>query len=92
MRWVEHQWARKKPTAGALNQHRTKLAALSAAKGQPAAEGFIDQCIGANAQGIAAWAYDQAMNGQPGRNGHRQETVSEKLARECREQGIEFDS
>lgn len=63
-RWVEHQWARKKPTPGALAQHRKKLSALSDAQGVAAAEDFVDQCIGANAQGIPRWAYEQAMAAQ----------------------------
>ena len=88
--WVAHLWRRKKPTPQALESHRRKLGELLEARGEPAAVAFVRECIDANAQGIAAWAYERALYGTPGASGQpAREGVAERLARELHEAGIE---
>lgn len=88
--WVEHQWARKRPTPSALQAHRKRLALLLEKRGSAALERFVAECIEANAQGIPAWAYEAVMSGHV-KGHHRAESVSEKLARELNEAGIEVE-
>lgn len=62
--WVEHQWARKRPTPTALESQRRRLSMLVGERGSPAARRFMAECIAANAQGIPAWAFKRALAGE----------------------------
>jgi hypothetical protein len=86
--WVEHLWARKRPTPGALAKHLEALARVVAARGYPAAVKLLDEAVGANAQGLQPWAIDAALRG-PAVNGHglyqRRETAAEAAHRSSQE-------
>lgn len=62
-RWIEHVWARKRPTRTAVESHLASFCEVWEKRGAKAACDLLDGGIASNAQGIPHWAKERAMNG-----------------------------
>jgi hypothetical protein len=61
---VEHAWAKKRPTEGAVQKWLDYGLRVSDAQGVAAACELFEGAVAANAQGIPPWAFKQAMSGE----------------------------